>query len=75
MVCTNIKRSGETIQREFYIQSPEHIAIKIIKSSYKCKNLVEIINIQKIKINDTCRTNVLNKTAPIPIPRPLIHQT
>lgn len=74
MECTNITKNGETLQREFYIQSPENITIKIIKSLYKYNNLVEIINVQKLKINNTEKRNTLNKSAPIPIPRALEHR-
>lgn len=68
MACTNITKSGETLQREFYILSPENITIKIIKCLYKCNNLVEIVNVQKLRVNNTERRNILSKTAPIPIP-------
>lgn len=67
MMCTNIIPNGETLQREFYIPSTENITIKIIKSIHKYNNLVEITNVQKMKINNTGKFNIL--TAPNPIPR------
>lgn len=74
MMCTNIVANGETLQREIYIPSTENITIKVIKSIHKYNNLVEITNVQKIKISNTGKYNTLSAPIPIPIPNFLERQ-